>query len=127
MTRVLSMRRDAQRLLDIVAATAIVAGYLAEIERERFVSGGLAQDAILRQLMVAGEAAFRISAMMKDRHPEIPWVKIVGFRHRIVHDYFGIDMDAVWKIATEEMPLLRGQVIAILTAEFPEESNLTPP
>lgn len=79
MTRVSSMRRDAQRLLDIGASTAIVAGYLAEIEREQFVSGGLAQDAILRQLMVAGEAAFRISAMTKDRHPEIPRQKSSDF------------------------------------------------
>ena len=38
-----------------------------------------------------------------------------------MHDYFGIDMDAVWKIATVELPLLRAQVIAILAAEFPEE------
>lgn len=44
-----------------------------------------------------------------------------------MHDYFVIDMNAVWKIATEEMPLLRGQVIAILAADFREESNLTPP
>lgn len=121
MTRVSSMRRDALRLMDIVEAARTVAGYVAEIGQEQFLSGGLARDAILRQLTVAGEAAFKISGGLQDRHPEIPWPKIIGFRHRVVHDYFGIDLDAVWKIATVELPLLRAQVIAILAAEFPEE------
>ncbi|MFN0103166.1 MAG: DUF86 domain-containing protein [Bryobacteraceae bacterium] len=115
------MRRDGLRLLDIVEAAETVAGYVAEIREEQFLSGGLARDAILRQLMVAGEAAFKISAALQDRHDEIPRRKIIGFRHRVVHDYFGIDLDAVWKIATVELPLLREQAIAVLAAEFPEE------
>ena len=120
MTLVLFMRRDAQRLLDIVAAAGAVAGYIAETGQEQFLSGGLAHDAILRQLTVAGEAAFKISAELQDRHAEIPWRKIIGFRHRVVHDYFGIDLDAVWRIATVELPRLHADVIAILAEEFPE-------
>ena len=47
---------------------------------------------------------------------------IAGFRHRVVHDYFGVDLDAVWIIATREVPLLRAAVIKILASDFPEEA-----
>ncbi|MSV31922.1 MAG: DUF86 domain-containing protein [Bryobacterales bacterium] len=50
----------------------------------------------------------------------MPWREIIGFRHRVVHDYFGIDLDAVWRIATVELPRLHADVIAILAEEFPE-------
>ncbi len=117
------MRRDALRLQDIVEAADALAGYLQDLSQEQFLAGGLAQDAILRQLTVAGEAAFKVSPELRERHPEVPWMKIAGFRHRVVHDYFGLDLDAVWIIATREVPVLRAQVITILAAEFPPEAE----
>ena len=124
--RASSMRRDTQRRLDIGEATAKVARYVQDLGEDEFLAGGLGQDAILRQLTVAGEAAFKVSRDWKARHPEIPWAKIAGFRHRVVHDYFGIDLDAVWRIATVELPLLGAQASAILAAEFPESAHGPP-
>ena len=69
--------------------------------------GGLAQDAILRQLTVVGEAAYKVSRGIRARHPEVLWAQIAGLRHRVVHDYFGIDLDAIWHFATVELPVLR--------------------
>ena len=86
------MRRDAQRLQDIVVAADAVAAYLRQIGRDEFLTGGIAHDAILRQLTVAGEAAYKVSRGMGARHPEVPWGQIAGFRHRVVHDYFGLDV-----------------------------------
>jgi len=120
------MRRDAQRLLDIIEATATVARYVQDLGKDEFLSGDLARDAILRQLTVAGEAAYKVSRELKARHPEIPWSQIAGFRHRVVHDYFGIDLDAVWKIATVELPLLGAQASVVLAAEVPEETHGPP-
>lgn len=105
------MRRDALRLQDIVEAA------------DALGSGGLVQDAILRQLTVAGEAALKLSPELRERHTEVPWMKVAGFRHRVVHDYFGLDLDAVWIIATHEIPILRSQVIAILATCFPREAD----
>lgn len=116
------MRRDALRLLDIVEAADVLAGYLQSLSQETFLAGGLAQDAILRQLTVVGEAAFKTTAELRERHPQVPWRMIAGFRHRVVHDYFGLDLDAVWIIATREIPVLRAAVIAILANEFPDEA-----
>ena len=117
------MRRDALRLSDIAEAARAIAGYVTSLGLEQFLAGGLAHDAILRQLIVAGEAAAKVSPAFQQRHPEIPWRNIVGFRHRAVHDYFGLDLDAVWRIATVEMPLLRAQVVALITIEFPQDST----
>ena len=116
------MRRDALRLQDTVEAADALAGYLQGLSQEQFVAGGLAQDAILRQMTVAGEAAFKLSPELRERHTEVPWIKIAGFRHRVVHDYFGLDLDAVWIIATREVPALRDAVITILATEFPQEA-----
>ena len=115
------MRRDAQRLIDIVEAASVVARYIHELTKDEFFAGGIPHDAILRQMTVAGEAAYKVSREIKARHQEIPWSQIAGFRHRLVHDYFGLDMDAVWHIATVELPFLRDQVIALLASEFPGE------
>ena len=117
------MRRDALRLLDIVRAAVVVEDYLDGISQERFVAGGLHQDAVLRQLMVIGEAAYKITTELQNRTPYIPWLQIIGFRHRLVHDYFGLDIETVWKIASSQLPLLHLQITALLVSEFPEDGS----
>ena len=117
------MRRDVQRLQDIVVAADAAAAYLQNINMDEFLAGGVAHDAILRQLTVAGEAAYKVSRGIKALHPEVPWDEIAGFRNRVVHDYFGLDLVAVWWIATVKLPLLRDQAIAIIAVEFPEEAD----
>ena len=104
-------------------AADAVAAYLQQIGRDDFLAGGLAHDAILRQMTVAGEAAYKVSRGIRSRHPEVPWGQIAGFRHRVVHDYFGLDLVATWQFATVELPLLREQAIAIIAVEFPEEAD----
>ena len=66
------MRRDAQRPLDLAEAAVAVAGYLEHISRDDFLAGKLAHDAVLRQLTVAGEAAYKVSRGIRARHPEVP-------------------------------------------------------
>lgn len=116
------MRRDAQRLTDIVRAADSVARYLREFSKDEFFAGGLAQDAILRQLTVAGEAAYKISREVKARYKQIPWSDLADFRHRVVHDDFGLDEESSWSIATSDLPTIRVQIVAILAADFPGES-----
>ena len=63
------MRRDALRLQDMVEAADVLAGYLRDLSQEAFLAGGLAQDAILRQLTVVGKAAFKTTDELRERHP----------------------------------------------------------
>lgn len=65
------------------------------------------QLALVRALQIIGEAAWRVSDTFKASHPSIPWRQIATFRHRVVHDYFAVDYDIVWRIASVELqPLI---------------------
>jgi uncharacterized protein with HEPN domain len=50
---------------------------------------------------------------------QIPWPEIAGFRNRIVHDYFGFNLDTAWQVATVHLPELGAQLFRILSDEFP--------
>lgn len=62
--------------------------------------------ALTHLVQVIGEAARQVSPDCTDRHPEIPWQEIVGMRHKVVHDYLGVDEDIVWQVVTEDLPPL---------------------
>lgn len=72
----------------------------------------------MQKLAVIGEAAARISEELKGRHAQIPWPQIVAFRIILIHAYFGIDWNEVWKATRVDCPALREQVAGILAAEF---------
>lgn len=83
--------------------------------RESFLAPGIVQDAVLRRLHTLAESVQHLSPALKARHPHIPWREIVGFRHRIVHDYLSsFDLNLAWTFIEEDLPVLRGVVEAEL-------------
>lgn len=84
------------------------------VTREDFNRDWMIQDAIVHELQILGEAAGRVSRGLTDEHPEIPWRKVTGLRHKIVHDYFAVDLDMVWDTATLDAPGIRPIVRALL-------------
>jgi uncharacterized protein with HEPN domain len=62
--------------------------------------------ALTHLIQIIGEAGRQVSREFSDRHPEIPWADIVGMRHKVVHDYLGVDEDIVWQVVTEDLPSL---------------------
>lgn len=85
-----------------------------ELDRDRLLLRGLTYS-----VLVIGEAAARVSPAARTRVPELPWPKIVGMRHLLVHAYFKIDADAVWRVVQRELPVLVEQIDRAL-AEWPE-------
>jgi len=63
-------------------------------------------DAVARNLEIMGEAANRLPDEYKEKHSDIEWYKIVGLRHRIVHEYFGVDLQIIWQILHKDLPEL---------------------
>jgi len=62
--------------------------------------------ALTHLIQIVGEAAGRVSIEFQQEHPEIPWHEIIGMRHRIVHDYLGVDEDVVWAVVQNDIPQL---------------------
>ena len=79
---------------------------------------------MLHKLTVIGEAAARLPPEFRERHPEIEWADIVGFRNIAVHAYFAVEWPIVWVAATQETPELRDRIADILAQEYP---NAAPP
>jgi uncharacterized protein with HEPN domain len=79
-----------------------------------FVGNHLIQDGVIRQLEIMGEAAKRLSNEIKDKYSEIPWRDITGMRDKLIHDYFGVDITAVWDTAVRDIPILKDKLRDIL-------------
>ncbi len=114
------MRLEELYLSDIVEAADAIQKFLEGVQRERFLQDDLLRSAVLQKLTIIGEAAARLSMEFRERHPEIEWADIVGFRNIAVHAYFTVEWPIVWVAATQETLELRHMVADILVKEYPE-------
>lgn len=64
-------------------------------------------------IQIIGEAVNRVSPAFRETHSEVPWSEIIGMRHKIVHDYLGVDYDIVWAVVTADLPHLAGTLEGI--------------
>lgn len=89
---------------------------------ERFTAAGpvdfaenpSVQDAVLRNPEVIGEAVKNLSGGLRATHPEVPWSRVAGLRDVLIHQYFGVDLGAVWSVVENRLPELKRSVEAIL-------------
>jgi uncharacterized protein with HEPN domain len=103
--------RSPQCLLeDMQEAIGRILRYVEGLDADEFIADEKTSDAVVRNLEIIGEAANRLPDEFCARHTEIEWRKIIGLRHRIVHDYFGVDLALVWQIATTNIPQLAEQL-----------------
>lgn len=112
------MRSDRERLADIAEAVGKVRSRV-ERGRDRFDADEDLQIVLTHLVQVIGEAASRLSTELVDRYPAVPWRQVIGMRHRVVHDYFAIDLDVLWHAVTVDVPRLGHDVDRIL-AELPK-------
>jgi uncharacterized protein with HEPN domain len=114
------MRRDRQRLNDILEALDWIAKATASRTEAQFLADETLCYAVAQKLTIIGEAVARLSPEITRRHNSAPWPDIVGLRNILVHEYFGIYWPFVWQTAVDHAPLLREQVAQILSVEFSE-------
>jgi uncharacterized protein with HEPN domain len=74
--------------------------------REAFDADENLRLAVTHLIQIIGEAASKVSRAFAENHAEIPWGDITGMRHKVVHDYLGVDEDIVWQVATVDLPQL---------------------
>ncbi|MDT8302370.1 MAG: DUF86 domain-containing protein [Sedimentisphaerales bacterium] len=107
-------KRSVELLLDDVCeAIDKIEQYISGMSFDVFSKDNKTIDAVVRNLEIIGEASNRLPADFKDSHPQIEWYKVVGLRHRIVHEYFGIDLQIVWQILQKDLPALQDDLSQI--------------
>lgn len=108
------MKDAAIYLCHIRDAIARIEKYTAQ-GRNAFFNDTMVQDGVIRNLEVIGEAVKNLPPELKRRHPEIPWRSITALRNVLIHEYFGVDIEIVWRVVQRRIPTLKGYVEAMLT------------
>ncbi len=110
---------------DIVDAMTKIERYIEEVDFAGFTQNEMIVDAVIRNLEIIGEAARNIDEDIRDNYPEIPWRRIIGLRNIVIHGYFGVDLENIWKIITENIPETQPAIRRVLDDIRQEEGNAT--
>ena len=116
------MKDDRIYLLHIRDAIQQILTYTTS-GKDSFLGDRKTQDAVIRNLEIIGEATKRLSASLKKANPDIAWKPIAGMRDKLVHDYFGVNLQLVWDVIERDPPGLKVKVLHLLTTLNPPASQ----
>jgi uncharacterized protein with HEPN domain len=115
----MSERTDQEFLSDIREAIQRIHAYVADLDYEAFTTDTKTQDAVIRNLEILGEATKNLTEEFRAAHGQIPWRNMAAVRDRLIHHYFGVNIDVVWQIVRTEL----SKVSALLPSGENEENN----
>ena len=103
-------------LEDILESIIRIEKYIAEIDddREAFENDIEKQDAVIRRIEIIGEATKKLENDFREQYSEISWRKMAGMRDVLIHEYDQIDLDLIWEVVTNDLPILKKSVQDIL-------------
>jgi uncharacterized protein with HEPN domain len=104
------LRRDADRLADIIDAADDVVDFVTGRQREALAVDRLLEAGLVQKIVIIGEAARGISEAFRREHPDIPWQSVIGMRNLVVHAYWQVDPDELWVTVTRDIPRLLEQL-----------------
>ena len=97
----------------ILECIELIEEYTRGVTKEEFFKSKQLQDSVIRRIEVIGEATKNISQEIKDKYFQIPWKRISGMRDILIHEYWGIDLNLTWNIATQEMQNFKKSILEI--------------
>lgn len=106
----MSKREPTLYLEDIKLSIKKIENYLEGLDISKFYADEKTIDAIVRNLEIIGEAAVNMPEEIKIKYPELPWREMISMRNKVIHEYFGVDMDILWETATKNIPDLKRQI-----------------
>lgn len=99
---------------DIINAITKIERYIENLDFDTFTQKDMVIDAVVRNLEIIGEAAKNIPENVKEIYPNVPWKRMIGLRNIVIHGYFGVDLDNIWKIINENIPEVKPTIMKIL-------------
>ncbi len=110
----MSKRKDIDLIRDINESIERIISYTCDIEYDDFVRDYKTQDAVIRNIEIMGEAVKSLPEKVKTDNADIPWKNIAGTRDKLIHDYFGVNIDIVWNIVKNEIPSILSKIKIVL-------------
>lgn len=110
----MSMRNDRTYLAHIRDAIETIEEYLKGVTYEKFTSGKMIIDAVVRELEIIGEASNNLSPQFKQENPKIQWRRMKDMRNFLIHEYFGVNTKVVWDTCKKDIPLFKSFVTKAL-------------
>jgi uncharacterized protein with HEPN domain len=104
-------------LNDIQIAMSRIAEYIKGYDFENFKKDYKTVDAVIRNFEIIGEASKNLSEIIKEKYPDIPWEEMYYLRNRVSHEYFGVDYEIIWDVATNYLPENKTQIDQIIEKE----------
>lgn len=106
---------DIWRLGHIIESIELIESFMRGIEKEKFEADYQLQSAVVRQFEIIGEATNNLSAGLIIRYDKsIDWAEIIGMRHKMIHDYFDVNLDVIWDTVQGDIPTLKSQIEKII-------------
>lgn len=108
------MKHDKVYLSNIIDSIDRILDYTADISQKEFKKNNMIQDAVVRNFEIIGEATKNISSGLRSENNHIPWKNMAGMRDKLIHNYMGVDLEAVWKTIDDILPSLRKDISKLL-------------
>lgn len=113
----MSERDSRLYLSDILDSSSAIEEFVKDLSFEGFCNDRKTYSAVIREFEIIGEAVGKLSDELKRKHPDVEWQDIKDFRNLLTHEYFGVDLEIVWKIVQDDLPALMDVVREILRKE----------
>jgi uncharacterized protein with HEPN domain len=107
---------DRQRLQHILDAIDEINIYTVNTDLKIFLANSMMRFACIKQIEIIGEAANYITPETKSLFTDMEWKQIIGMRHILVHEYFGVDFDLIWQVIISDLPILKEKVLVVLNS-----------
>jgi uncharacterized protein with HEPN domain len=102
-------------LQDVQNSVTKIFKYTTNIDYQEFVSNDMIKDAVERNFEIIGEAVKNLSEDFRNKYPNIPFKQIAGMRDKLIHDYFGVDYEIVWKTIKDKLPEFNSDIEKLIT------------